>query len=391
MADAFPWTFAAAGDVSERLDWLTDVMHAPTGPEQRRRQREAPRVFLDFDTLHSGASRRQMEHAITLNGAGSWDVPLMPDATVLEVGASDGTTTLELDARLRRFRVGGRALVMAQDPRQFEVHAIEAVSDTEIELATALASSWPAGTAVVPLVEGRLDSVPLLPRFTGDDVQTRISFRLLEVMDWSDEHGMPTYRGAPVLELDIGWATDPEHRPDRDVAVVDNATGVPAYFDQPGIPLAAYRFQCDLVGRDARAGFRSLLYGLAGRWTPIWIPSKAQDLVPVAPLASGSPVMDVQWAGISQWPLQVNRRDLRIELLDGTVIYRRITERSEISASVERLVLDANLGVDVGASDVVLVSFLSLCRQESDTNLLRYWSEDVLSSELGFRGFKHEL
>ena len=391
MADAYPWTFAAAGDVAERLEWLTDVMHAPTGAEQRRRQREAPRVFLEFDTLHSGAERRQMEHVISLNGAGDWDVPLIQDGAVLQVSPGPAATTLEADARLRRFVVGGRALVMAQDPRRFEVHEVTAFSDTEIEIDAPLANGWPAGTVIVPLVQGRLDSVPSLPRFTGDDVQARISFRLLEPMDWSAAHGMPSYRGAMVLEMPIAWSADPEHRPDRDVAVVDNSTGVPAFYDQPGIPLAAFRYQVDLVGRDEMAGFRSLLYALAGRWTPIWVPSRAVDLVAVAPLASGSPLLDVQWMGISDWPLQVNRRDVRIELADGTVLYRRILAVSALSASVERLVLDANLGVSIAASGVVLISFLCLCRQESDTNLLRYWSGDVVTSELSFRGFKHGL
>ena len=391
MADAYPWTFAAAGDVAERLEWLTDVMHAPTGEEQRRRQREAPRVFLEFDTLHSGAERRQLEHVVTLNGAGSWDVPLVQDGAELETAAASGTTTLVADARLRRFTVGGRALVMAQDPRHFEVHEVAAFSDTEVELDTALASTWPAGTTVAPLVEGRLDAVPMLPRFTGNDLQARLSFRVLEPMDWSDAHGMPSYRGAMVLEMPITWSADPEHRPDRDVAVVDNSTGVPAFYDQPGIPLAGFRYQVDLVGRDELAAFRSLLYALAGRWTPIWVPSRAVDLVAVAPLASGSPLLDVQWMGISDWPLQVNRRDLRIELADGTILYRRITAVSALSGSVERLVLDANLGVDVAAAGVALISFLCLCRQESDTNLLRYWSGDVVTSELSFRGFKHGL
>lgn len=391
MPDSLPWTFAAAGDVAERLEWLTDVLHAPTGAEQRRRQREAPRVFLEFDTLHSGAERRQLEHVITLNGAGGWDVPLVQDGAELEVAAASGTTTLVADARLRRFSVGGRALVMAQDPRRFEVRDVAAVSDTQIVLGTALASAWPVGTLVIPLVDGRLDSVPLLPRFTGDDLQTRLNFRLLEPMDWNDAHGMPTYRGAAVLELPITWSADPEHSPDRDVAIVDNSTGVPAFFDQPGIPLAAYRYQVDLVGRDELAAFRSLLYALAGRWTPIWVPSRAVDLVAVAPLTSGSPLLDVQWMGISQWPLQVNRRDLRIELANGTVLYRRITAVSALSGFAERLVLDANLGVDIAAAGVVLISFLCLCRQESDTNLLRYWSGDVVTSELSFRGFKHGL
>jgi hypothetical protein len=57
-----------------------------------------------------------------------------------------------------------------------------------------------------------------------------------------------------------------------------------------------------------------------------------------------------------------------------------------VVAGGERLVLDAAFGVDADVEDVLQVSFLMLARQDTDVNLLRYWRDDVVETELQFRG-----
>ena len=61
MADPVAWTFAAGGDYTEELAWLTDLLQAPTGGTQHRRLRQSPRTTLTFSALESGANRRWMD------------------------------------------------------------------------------------------------------------------------------------------------------------------------------------------------------------------------------------------------------------------------------------------------------------------------------------------
>jgi hypothetical protein len=112
----------------------------------------------------------------------------------------------------------------------------------------------------------------------------------------------------------------------------------------------------------------------------------------VASISAVDTTIDVEWCGYTDNLLgDPNRKDIRIELANGTVLYRRITASSEISATVERLTIDAALGVAVTPADVVLVSFITLMRQESDAAEFSYWTGDVAETALSLKGFRHEL
>ena len=76
---------------------------------------------------------------------------------------------------------------------------------------------------------------------------------------------------------------------------------------------------------------------------PIWLPSFAADLQPTAAVAGSSKTLVVEWAGYAQFGLnKPNRKDVRIELTDGTVLYRRITAASQLD-NAETLTLDTAL------------------------------------------------
>lgn len=389
MADPVPWTFCAAGEASERLDWLTDVLPAATGPEQRRRLRIAPRIVLTYASLESADARRAMETALVGNGADGWQAPLWPDAAVLAADLSSAETIADVDSTAGRFRVGGSVLLIGEDPLAFDVGVVAAITETTIELEDPPASSWPAGTLVCPLVAARFDAMPSLARFTGDAAPLEVIFHVTEPMDVDEDAGDAVYRDLPVLEMRPCGNADPTYAPDRSLDVVDNDTGVPVVYDVVGATVPLWAAPYTVVGRPAIAALRSLLYALAGRWGALWVPTFADDLRVTGALVAASTLLDVAWTGFSSWPLRPNRRDLRIELADGTVLYRRIVAAAPEAAG-ERLVLDAAFGVSAAAGDVVQVSFLVLARQDADVNLLRYWQHDVVETELRFRGVRDD-
>ncbi len=387
MPDAIPWTWSAGGAFSERLDWLTDVLPAYTGPEQHRRLRISPRIVWAFDSLESADRRRQMEAALIGNGADGWLAPLWPDAALLVATwtVGDPTPALALDTTFRRFRVGGSVLLIAPDHEAFEVGVVAAISDGLVELEQAPASSWPAGTLVCPLVAARFEQMPNLSRFTSDDAPVKVNLHSAEPVDWPEDAGAFSYRGLPVLERRPSGNADPSFAPDRVLERIDAGSGPVTVYDTVGIALSQWAASYVLIGRDEIAAFRSLLYVLAGRWGVIWVPSWCDDLRVVASMAAASVNLDVAWTGFSDWPLRPNRRDVRIELRDGTILYRRVTSAGPISGG-ERLVLDAAFGIDADVDEVLQVSFLMLARQDTDVNLLRYWRDDVVETEMQFRG-----
>src|SRR5690606_14380140 len=99
--------------------------------------------------------------------------------------------------------------------------------------------------------------------------------------------------------------------------------------------------------RTEQAALRSLLYWLAGRYSALWVPSGMADLKLAADVGASDTTLSVQWCGYTVFGRQqANRRDIRIELVGGTVFYRRITDSAE-SGDSETLTIDSALGTAV--------------------------------------------
>lgn len=389
-ADATAWPFAAGGDVAERWEWLTDGLPPPTGMEQTRQLREAPRIALQFEGLQSGRHRRRMETLLVMNTAGRWHAPLAMDTTETTAEGASAATTLSLDTADRRFRDGGNAIVVDRDdPSVYEVLEIATVGAGVLNLSVALAATWPAGSKVMPTVGATLESALNLARFTGDDVPYAVAFRTAEALAQDGDFGAATYRSLPVLEWSPDWSTDPVFTPARNVVEVDYGLADPVRWDAAGVVLPQTTVDVAAITQAEVAELRGLLYALSGRWQPIWVSSYGQDVLVES--LTGSATLDVERMGLCDWPLQANRRDLRFLMRDGTVFYRRITSAAAVDADTERWVLDSDLPVGFSAANVACASFMALCRQTSDTNLLRLWSRGVVTTQLSFQGCAHEL
>ena len=185
------------------------------------------------------------------------------------------------------------------------------------------------------------------------------------------------------------WTVDPADVPDRALEEVGNEISLPFVYDPVGQPRNRIRLAVTVEGLEQIATLRSLFYALAGCWSVIWVPSKAQDLRIIANVSNGATTLDVAYIGLGDTPLVDNRRDIRIALFNGTTVYRRITGVTSPAPGVERLALDSAIATGFQASSVAQIAFLQLCRQEADTNLLTYWRHDVVRTTLEFRGEAH--
>lgn len=387
-----PWTFAAGGDVSEQLDWLTDTLAAATGPVQTRRLREAPLVTLAFSGLETAARRRWLETQLWHVGAGPWLAPLVMDAQALAAPLASGSTSVPADTDDARYVADGQALLFSDNPREFEVLAIESIGDGELVLAEETARTWPAGTRLAPVRIATLDGQPLLGRFTSDNTDVyQVRFRLQEPLESPADFGPAEYRSLPVLERRPVWTSDPRWSPERTLTAADHDAAPARVFDLVGGATPRLVLQFALVGMDEVHSFRGLLYAMAGRWSPVWIPTWASDLRVVATVADGATTLDVDGPLMSPHAVTSNRRDIRIELVDGTVYFRRITAATLQSPTVDRLTLDSAIATGFAANQVALVSFLTLYRQESDVNLLRHFDHATVQCELAFKGEIHAL
>ncbi|MGH8075622.1 MAG: hypothetical protein ACREO4_16350 [Lysobacter sp.] len=384
------WPFATGGQISERYEWLTDGMSPAYGMEYTDKLRQDPRVVLAFDGLESGANRRWMENDVAMWAARRWHVPLVCDKTTTSSFAEAADEAIGVDTQYRRFVAGGNAmLVVPGEPRRAEMVEILAVDAESISLADPLAADWPMGSIIMPTIAGWLEKTPQFGRFTGDAAPYAVAFRAAEPMILSADFGAPTYRDAPVFEQPVYWTQDPGYAPERRIDTLDDGIGPILLHDQGGMVLPRIQVEVTMVGAAEIAAHRALLAAMAGRHHPIWVPSFTADFHLVA--AASSTALDVAWGGFARWPLEGNRRDIRIDVRGGTPVYRRLAAATDMGAGIERLVLDEALPVGFAADSVAAISLMALCRQEADVNSLRPWAHGVMQSQLAFVGCRHGL
>jgi len=388
-----PWTFAPdwTSGILERLEWKTEVLQSFNASEQRGALRLGARQRWEFEAFFEGRTRRYAEASIWGWGARVWALPVWIDGQQLGAQLTAGAVSVPVTTALRAYAPGGLAVVFS-DPFAYEVLEVLSVGANSITLVRPTESTWPATATIYPARLARLSDQVALPRWSGQASGARLAFDVVTPVDHTASAGAVTYRGRPVLTDRPNWVGGFELELSRKLAELDAMTGARVYDDESGIPSPRQRMRWTLTSRAEQDTYRQLLYALRGRRGSIWVPTWCDDFVVVAALVSGSATVDVEWSGYTlQLDQDTGRRDIRIELANGTILYRRITGAVEVSATVERLSVDTVFASTIQPADVVQVSFLTLARLDTDAIELAHWTSDVSESATTFRGFQHEL
>lgn len=387
----FPFAPDWGDGITERLQFLTRVLASETAAEQRAGLRLAPRRQFDAPVYLVGRERQMFDLSIYARGAQQWLLPIWHEIQLLVADLPAASSSIPCDTEHLEFTAGGRALLRGEHAWEFEEVTIDSVEPEGLVLDGITAAAWPAGTRLYPLRRARLVEQPQVTRITDIAASAAVSFLIDEPCDWTAVMPATLYRSFPVLERRPDESENLTSRYERLLQVLDVGTALPVTTDTADRPLPILGWRWLDLGRAERAQLRSLLYALDGRRRPVWLPTHADDLTLVAPAVSGSNQIDVANVGAAIYH-GPGRRDLRIELHNGTVLHRRIVDAGVISANVERLQLNAAHGVALSSAAVRRISWMSLCRLAGDDVEIRHItdSEGVAQCEMTFRGVRDD-
>ncbi|GAB3755191.1 hypothetical protein [Lysobacter olei] len=352
--------------VQERLSWLTDLMQAnATAVSQHRGVRTGPRRRFTFEVLADGQARRVADMLLA-GHRGAWQLPIWPDVQWLGAPLAAGAVAIPCETAGYDFVVGGRALLYSSVNR-WELVQIDTIAADHITLSAPTTLAYGRGDRLYPVRRAWAQDGAEETLHNDELGRRSLAFDIDEPCDWPVLSSPTEYLTHPVLDVRPDESDDPSSSASRLVQTVDYASGLPFRHDLAGLSLRAQQSHWKLVGRAEHSWYRSLLYALRGRQVPIWVPSWAADLKPVSAIAGGSMALSVEWAGYTLFGLgKHNRKDLRIELNDGTVYYRRVTNAVE-AGGTEALTLNATLsGSSIAAGSIRQVSFMALSTLASD-------------------------
>lgn len=373
--------------VEESLEFRTFATRASlTGLSQKKRMRIAPRRGFSFEVHPYGDGRRLLESLRVKHGKREWLLPIWHDRQRLAAELTSGATSIPCDTAGYDFAVGRYALLRKSvlHTTEFEVVQIDSIDVGAINLLSATTQTWPAGTFLYPIRFARMSDGGNRVRLLTSDVSTLAAdFEVSEPCDWPAHTFADEYRSAPVWEFPHNWANARELGFDRSVTAVDNATSIPVYYDFPDKTFLSLSAAWLARNREQSLLLRGVLYALAGRFVSLWVPTMAEDLVPAA---TAEAALTVRYCGYEEFGLDTEgRQDIRIELVDGTVYYRRVTAATP-SGENEVLTLDTALPAPVAAANIRRVSYLARVQQASDALSIRHSTNAVSSANFVFDG-----
>lgn len=192
------------------------------------------------------------------------------------------------------------------------------------------------------------------------------------------------YNGVTVLTEDPNRREVPTHQSNKSKTRLDNLTGVFTEFIKGDANRNARPFSWFMDSRDSINAFLAFLDERKGRWAPFWVPTWHDDLMLASDGDGTLATIEVQNINYSRHQfdsLYTWRRHLAfIKRGAGIQFIKRIDGAVETSSTLETLTLDSALGQDLPKDDWML-SFLTLCRLESDEIELHWHNTDIAEAD----------
>jgi hypothetical protein len=361
------WPFPAAQEITEVLEWRTDVLTSRAG-EQRIALRPRPRENVTFRHRLDALGLARAAELARAGFAGDWDVPLWHMALQPGADLAQGASEIIIDTGLSDFRAGGLAAI-AVDGRAAAPVSIASVQPDRLILAAPLdlaSLGVAAGTTTVaaqrvtvaPVRAGLLTAAVEMARRRQGDGTVTASFMLRDTPDLVAPV-MPTYLSRPVQ-------TDPSlvRRPlatslRRAVEYVDNGFGPVVVEPMRDVFERGEAITLKAQGPAARHALRRRLWSLRGRQASFWLPTWGHELQLRSAMITGSVLMRI--APVAPLSAYVGRR-IMLEM-PGALRFRTITAAIAEGAN-HRLTISSDLGEPVPLT--TKVHFLTAVRADAD-------------------------
>lgn len=374
----------------ERLEWLTDVQTMRSGNEQRVRLRSDPRRSFEFDVLEFG-NGGQLDLLMNVWQSRVYAVPVWTDKAWLTAAIFPGDTVLAVNTTDLDYRPGGLAIVGSSSGAS-EALEVQSLTAGTITLKRPALGNWPAGSWIAPARLGRLPAQQTISRPTAAISQAKLRFELEDLaLPVTATSSAIQYQGYDTLLLHPNRVEDISIDYQRLVDVFDHATGTPAVIDIPNRPFIVRQHQYLLPDRARLTEMRGWLAARAGRQVPFWVPTWECGLEVARPFSSDTTEILVQPRGFSTYyQAMPGRQDVAFLHKDGTWFLRGISAFEFVDGEVERMRINAALGVACVPADFRIVCFLELARLDSDAVEIFFETDRIARVSLPIRSINGE-
>lgn len=361
--------FEPEAPLTERLLFLTDVLEATDGTEQRISLRKAPRQEFVMKLLREDGPERQKIDFLMFDWQSRvFGLPIWTEPSFLTAAVLAGVTTVNVDdTTLADFRVGGLAIVYESEDK-FDALEVVSVGPTSIGFNTPLLNDYGAGTRVMPLRTCMTSTPAREKKYAVNLAEFEITMRVLDNdVDLSSTSGWPTYNSKVLLSDPNAIEQTLDGSIQRQITVFDGATGK---LSQSSTWNRARHGSAKTFITRTRAGLwsvRRLLHALRGRQVSFYLPTFTKDISLKTLYLSGGSALTIFNVGYTRYAKQrTPKLDIRIILKNGTTFTRTITNSAEVDPTTEQLTISSSIAQNIDPNDVLRIEFFEKVRIDNE-------------------------
>lgn len=364
------WGFPPELAMRETISFLTNIIPATDGEEQRISLRKAPRQAFQMSFFVEEGPERQYAESVLFDWQASiFGLPIWHEATLSTAAVSAGDTSVPVQSTaFRDFRVGGQVILWSAF-RTFSVMTIASVSANSIGFTAQIGDAFAAGVQVMPVRDQVLTSQRIRAvRGRVGFSEINITFRVVDNdIDLADASSFPTYNGKVLMDDPNLVTNTMSDTYERQLTVVDGLTGTVISNSTWARGKRAHRKGFKMVGLEELWKVRGLMHFLRGRQISFYIPSFSDDMEAFDTFSSGGSLMPIKNIGYAQFvQARQPKNVVRVTLTNGTTLVRTITGATEISAEREDLTIDVNWPSTIQPSDIERIEYVEKVRLDAD-------------------------
>jgi hypothetical protein len=403
--------FPPSTPVTERLSWLTDIMKASDGTEQRLSLRANPRQQISYDVLtQRDIDRNQLNSFLFDWHSRVFGVPLWWDMRAVDQNVLIGDTAIHVvTTQWADFRPGGLAVIMAFDvdgnmtADTLEIVAVN-VSPSTVEFTSGTANAYAAGhAALIPVVPGVLGAGIPKQRFPATQQQTTVSFQSLDNDSTTiapDASGFNRFNDKTVIDDKNSMGKKLPESYHKKITRIDGDTGQiqQVSTEDRSTPTSRKGWNVDSAKRLWE--IKSMLFSLYGKQVSFFMPTFNKDMQLVADVSIGGGTLDVENIGYTRFiktrqPFATIAVQLKDDAqitapspnpmgsppswVDGqNYVYFDVISSVEISSAVERIVISPGAPIGFSVDDVERIEFIVRSRLDSDAvEFTHRWTDSL--------------
>ena len=381
---------AQLGEIREFIKYKTQIIESKNGKEQRLLLRSIPRhdYALDFITTQEDQESRKLINKIYNQYPRSFTFGLMWSEMTL---ASNITSfSFEADTSYGRFEVD-KNVMLWQDSQTYTLAIISEIAGSVVTVLTEIPSIFTNTVYCSPIDLAFLGTRPTFKTDANGNFFGSLDFRGTEIFANLPEMTFEyTYGGIPVLLWNKLFNSKTEsHSINAGTELIDMDIG-PFSYTTPW-PGNKQTYQLGRHGASVQDGYelRQFAQYMKGRQKSVWVPTLDNDFVMAEEISIGGTtivVLDNEFT--TYYNLSNNDMFLNLAITDGTVWYfREIIGLTLDESGNQVILLDSPLDVSKGfALGSLKISFMPLCRQESDTIEIEWITPDEFYSIISLVG-----